>query len=218
MSNLIQFLWLSVYRIITRTATVLNSTFTFHLMDFSISSSYLRPHNFVIFSPVSLSTRYLSYRSLPVPTLLNSFISFPLCDDSLSLQSSCLQLNLFYCTKWPPSFSIFTNVKIIWKPRAQKNLWGIFGDKFVSHLIKEIWKCSMNKWINVCEEYHSPWKVIIFLFQNLIPMRLVTACHCPHVLQHSAMKLLELTAWSTLVLCIKWGNWNKDIIQIFFPF
>lgn len=120
MSNLIQFLWLSVYRIITRTATVLNSTFTFHLMDFSISSSYLRPHNFVIFSPVSLSTRYLSYRSLPVPTLLNSFISFPLCDDSLSLQSSCLQLNLFYCTKWPPSFSIFTNVKIIWKPRAQK--------------------------------------------------------------------------------------------------
>lgn len=104
MSNLIQFLWLSVYRIKARTATVLNSTFTFHLMDFSISSSYLRPHNFVIFSPVSLSTRYLSYRSLPVPTLLNSFISFPLCDDSLSLQSSFVLLYkmasfLFYLYK-----------------------------------------------------------------------------------------------------------------------
>lgn len=150
----------------------------------------------MIFSPVSLSTRYLSYRSLPVPTLLNSFISFPLCDDSLSLQSTCLQLNLFYGTKWPPSFSIFTNVKIIWKPWAQKICEEYLATNYVSHLIKEIWKCSMNKWINVCEEYHSPRKVIIFLFQNLIPRRLATACHCPHVLQYSAMKLSELTAWT----------------------
>lgn len=121
------------------------------------------------------------------------------------VQNGLLPFQSFQMLRSSESLGLRKSVRNIWR-QIMCPTWS-----------KKYGKCSMSKWINVCEEYHSPWKVIIFLFYNVFPMRLVTACHCPHVLQHSAMKLSELTAWSTLVLCIKWRNWNKDI-RIFFFF
>lgn len=163
-------------------------------MDLSIFSSYLRPHIFVNFFPVSLSTCCLSYRSLPWLALLNSFISFPLCDDLLSLQSPCLQLNLSYYRKRPPSFSVFSNVKITWKPRALKICEKYLGTNYVTYLIKEIWK-MLNEQMNWCV-----WTVSFTMESNYLsilqPLSYeVDVClSLPCVLQHSAMKLSELTA------------------------